>query len=635
MKKWLVIVVIALVVLIGAAVTSLWLLPVKHKTTLVNHLLEPYQLSVERVDYTPPYQLQVEGLRSIEYDLYLPSATVWLNPSLVHNRQIIIDSVLIEGIQLNDRQQLRSLPVFNPRFLEQVKFHQLALKHVDIDFSGWILRDASLQIAEPTWRHQHQWLPYGDIQFQADQVYIEGEALNNALLHVVHQPEKSTVYGASFEWNEARFSGQAERLNDQWSLANVTINQLNLDLSEEDSMSHFSQLIEGFEINYINSLDLINSQIITKIAQAENLNLSIESIQLDQPLSNQQQGYLSFDADLLVIDDLSFVSPRSRVNFSPQLIEIEEWDSDLWQGRVQVSGLWSPVDLKLNKLHISGIKLLEQTEQAANELISKFNKVRNLSIKDLAVSRSQLVQVEQAPFWQLSGLNIRGSDMVLKQDGAWGLWQGQTELSVNSASFDTIIATQGIVELATIDQKMQLKRLFIPLEQGYLDASGTRHLTERNQPWQLDFTIDGLPFSALEPFTKLPFDVEGLLDIQGDLKGLSSDWELLRYSIDGHIDAGLRSGRFQHHASVDGQDKTLEQDFELDGFYANFNRGRMSFDTKQLSGPNLSGQFRGLYDWVEPKATSVLLELAIECEQWQIDLLSGDTQIEAICHEAN
>ncbi|QIA64508.1 AsmA family protein [Vibrio astriarenae] len=633
MKKWLAIVVITLLLLVATSIAVLWWLPVEQKTRLVNAFLEPYQLSVERVDYTPPYKLQVEGLSSEKNDLYLPSATVWLNPGIIYDNQIIIDSVLIEGVQLNDQQHLRSLPVFNSTFLEHIKFHQLALQHVDMELDGWILRDASIQIASPRWLSTEQRLPYGDIQFKAEQVYIEGEALDDALLNVVHQPEKSTVYGASFNWNGAKFSGQAELINDFWSLINVTIGQLDIGLEEQQINELHTELLDRFKVNHINSLDLINSQISTEIWQVENLNLSIEEIQLDREIWQQDRGYFSFDADSISYGDFSFIAPKAKVNLAPNQLEIEEWDSDLWQGRLQVSGLWTPASLKLKKLHMSGVKLLDDTLQQLQEMRNKSNLFREITIDDLIIARSQILQVESEPFWQASGVNAKGAQLIVKRAEQWGLWQGELELSINSASYDDIITTQGIIETHVDKNEWRLNRLFIPLEHGYVDATGVRQLSGDSLPWQLDFTVDSLPIDTFNQFDWLPFELSGLLDMQGDLKGLSKTNEILRYSMDGHIDIGMREAALVHHTEKDGNSQTTIQPFEMSGLYSTFNRGVVKFATKRLVGTHSKGDFSGEYDWVDPKDEPLWIQFNGECEQWWVDVLSGETREVSGCDE--
>ncbi|KOO10394.1 hypothetical protein AKJ18_34480, partial [Vibrio xuii] len=105
-------------------------------------------------------------------------------------------------------------------------------------------------------------------------------------------------------------------------------------------------------------------------------------------------------------------------------------------------GLVSPSTVHLKSLKLSGIKWLENT----SDLIHFFqhSALNELSISELTVNNGQLIQVEQKPYWQLSGLNIDGEQLSLIQNGQWSLFSGEVEISANSASWDKWITTQAI-----------------------------------------------------------------------------------------------------------------------------------------------------------------------------------------------
>ncbi|MDE1017380.1 AsmA family protein, partial [Escherichia coli] len=76
------------------------------------------------------------------------------------------------------------------------------------------------------WRAHEQLLPYGELQLSADQFYWDGEAFDKVLIDADYTTNDSTVYGASFKWRGANFSGQAEQFDSGWSLINTTISHL-------------------------------------------------------------------------------------------------------------------------------------------------------------------------------------------------------------------------------------------------------------------------------------------------------------------------------------------------------------------------------------------------------------------------
>lgn len=133
------------------------------------------------------------------------------------------------------------------------------------------------------------------IQLAADQITIDGEAFNQVLVDANYQAQDSTVYGFSFNWRNSPISGQAEQYPQGWSLINVTLSRLNLNLDEWRHHSLWQKIAPS--IYYINSLDLLNSQLTLNGVAWENLNLSVEDYDLRHSLWQQQQAYLSLNAD--------------------------------------------------------------------------------------------------------------------------------------------------------------------------------------------------------------------------------------------------------------------------------------------------------------------------------------------------
>ena len=215
---------------------------------------------------------------------------MWLDTTPIQKGKLTFNSVLIEGATLTSND-------LNRHFLQDLKIHQLAFKHSDISGDGWSTRDADLQILHPTWESDKQELPYGDLQLRTDQLYIHGTALNKFFINMKNQKYNSTVLASSFEWLGAAISGQAEQYKNQWSLVNVTVKNLNL--GKEDSIADLISSAQtlNLPIDHINSLDFINSSFYYEDWQIQHLDASLENIALNQPLWQQSDGYLSFNAE--------------------------------------------------------------------------------------------------------------------------------------------------------------------------------------------------------------------------------------------------------------------------------------------------------------------------------------------------
>ncbi|KOO09926.1 hypothetical protein AKJ18_36875, partial [Vibrio xuii] len=92
-------------------------------------------------------------------------------------------------------------------------------------------------------------------------------------------------------------------------------------------------------VTHINSLDILESSFEFAGWHFDKLDASLENIALTRSVWQQQQGYLSFDADSATREQLQFTSPTAKLGFTPQGVSFDEFDADFKQGRLQLSGL--------------------------------------------------------------------------------------------------------------------------------------------------------------------------------------------------------------------------------------------------------------------------------------------------------
>ena len=475
---------------------------------LVNRLT-PYTLSTSNVEYTSLYQLTLDDvlLTGDSLQLRLPKLTLWFGSMPIQKGKLTFDSILIEGATLASND-------ISHHFLQGLKIHQLAFKHSDISGDGWSARDADLQISQPIWEDDEQQLPYGNIQLRTDQLYIHGTALNDFFLNMRSQKYNSTVLASSFEWQGAAISGQAEQYKNQWSLVNVTVKDLNL--GKEDSITNLINSTKALNlpIDHINSLDLINSSFYYQEWQVEHLDASFENIALNQPLWQQSDGYLSFNAEKISFENIDFISPQAKLKLHENTMTLAELDTDIKEGRLQMKGTFSPNHVHLTQLSILGVKWLDNTNHIVMSISDIISPLISLNIDQLEVKNSQFIQVIEKPYWQVTGLGIEGSQLSLIKNKRIGLWSGKLELSANSASVDNLISNQAQVKLEANNGVLKLNRAFIPLEKGYIEANGQWNRQIVSEPWQLTLYADGIPLNHYNIERALPIRFTGLAEAQ-------------------------------------------------------------------------------------------------------------------------
>ncbi|MEZ8825362.1 AsmA family protein [Vibrio amylolyticus] len=648
MKK-LLIVPLILTLILASLIASLYAISqTRYSTPLGNYLLNNSAINrlinghvhVEKFTFNAPFHLSLEGvqyqsnqdLTPAQQDnetegLYIPKVELWLNQGLYQDGKWLVDSLLIDGLSLQELS-----PSFD--WQERISIHQIALNNFDLSTDSIVARGINIQIKEPLWQNETQLIPFGNIQLSAAQLYYQGEALDNLLVDANYKKKDSTIFGASFEWRGADISGQAEQYDHGWSLINVTLNKLDLNDREtiESLAKDWNPVLS--KVSHINSLDILNSHFSIGEFQATSLDASMENIALYSEPSDLQQhwlwrqkdSYLSFNAESVNILDQQFVSPIAKLQLTPHNITVTELDSDYLQGRVQMSGHITPTSTQLNWLRASGVKLTESPQETL-ALLSRFIDTQDaISIKQLDILSSQVIQIERPPFWQLSGVNISGSNLELKRNQTLGLWNGEIELSANSLSFDDVIATQAVINSHASDGAWELERLFVPLEHGYLDASGFWQLGSLSRPWQLVAHGDGLPLSMINKLTNLPIQFEGLMEFEVSAMGLSGNQEMLAHSLDGTLQANTRDADFTYskpNGYGSAQIQTQVIPFSLNSLEVHSDRGRMTVTKGKLESPDMTGVIQGDIDLVVAEEGELTLTTELECQQLVVDLLKG------------
>ncbi|EJL6589750.1 AsmA family protein [Vibrio cholerae] len=558
--------------------------------------LWPETLRFAKIEYLYPFKLRLSGVQiASEPTIELQQMDLWLNPYGLLEQQLEIDSVLIDGANL-----AHGLPAFT--LPESVHLNQLALHNIDWADQGIIARGVSLQIKQPVWDSPQQQLPYGKIQLAADQITIDGEAFNQVLVDANYQAQDSTVYGFSFNWRNSPISGQAEQYPQGWSLINVTLSRLNLNLDEWRHHSLWQKIAPS--IYHINSLDLLNSQLTLNGVVWENLNLSMEDYDLRHSLWQQQQAYLSLNADSAQWLATQWVEPSAELTLTPQGIELDG-HSQVWQGDVQVKGHITETSLNLAQLTITGVKWIAEQPQDLLPFSQPLPAWQNLQIEHLDINNLQMIQTVNRPFWQASGLNADGKNLQWVKESQWGFWQGQLSVTANSASYAGVLSTQGVLNMRSEQGVWQLTRAFLPLERGYVEAHAKWDLTSLSAPWQLSLDADSLPIGPLQSWFKLPFGLEALADISLTAQGIAGDRTMLAHSLDGQLQLNLRQGLL----SLRSDNTLIIQPFELDDLAVSADRGRITITPTPLRGPNLNAQLGGSTDLLEP-----------EQGQWQLTI---------------
>ena len=609
MKTALRILILLLVLLIAIPATVIALLTTSYANQtwafISEHLNLPIQ--AEKVYYDFPYHLTAQGIRTnSEHISSIEQVDVWLNPDVRRDGKWIVDSLLINGVSLK-----QGLPDFAN--LESVQFHQVAIKHLDYANKQLVINGLNVQIQSPNWQNNSYVLPYGEIQLSAAQIYWNGEAFDNVLLDMDYRPENSTLYGTSFKWRDSLISGQGEQYPQGWSLVNVTVDKLKMNNAQLQSLLAKPWNAIPFKINHINSLDLLNADIEWGDWHWQNLELSLEDASL--PLSLwQTQAQISLQADSVSFQEQTAIEPRLSAVMTPSQIELKELYLDWQQGRVQISGQFQPTQWQIDNASIYGLKWAMKPDESSDWWQAATKALNEVTINQLDIEHSQIIQISRQPYWQVSGLNLEGRQLALKRLGNhWAVWNGNLDVSVVNASYDQVIASHAALSTQSDNGLWQLTRLFAPLEQGYIEGYGQIDVSTTSQPWTLNINADGIPLRLFHSYLPKVLTVEGLSDLNLDLQGLAGDRNMLAYSLTGDIEANFRDTMLLSQA-----DQSLKS-LTFSPVRLQARRGEVSIQPITISGSAIKGKITGAFDLANNPLSGLEYQLEEQC-----GVISGD-----------
>ncbi|EOG5906963.1 AsmA family protein [Vibrio vulnificus] len=625
MKKALISVALLLIVIALITISILVSLQTRYASQVFNQLSQFSGLGMqaESVHYQYPDHFSFKNVSFTHNDVsYVEQLEIWLSPELYANGHVQVASVLLDGLSLQTGLS-RSPKTFIP---STVQIHQLAISNLDYADNQLSARGIKFQVKQPQWQRSDQFIPFGEIQFSAEQLYWQGEAFNQPLLDIDYKPQDSTLYGLSLSWRGAKVSGQAEQYPQGWSLVNVTVE--GLDLSQQQLTSILAKPWERFgsQITHINSLDILRSSLALEDYRLINFELSSENLTLPFSLWQQQQGLISFSAESVQDQHNVWVEPRIKLTLDPNTINVEEASAQWQQGNLLFSGTIKPDAIALDQLMVNNVKWAAEQPGEGAWLWQWLENASYVSVERLNIERSQFIQLIRQPYWQLSGLNIDGEKLRLKQEQQLGLWQGKLRATAANASYQDILSSHPLVEMHSDDGLWQLDRLFAPLKQGYIEAYGQLQLNSLSKPWQATLNADGLPMGLLLSQLPLPFDLNAISSIDVSATGLGGDWAMFSHSLTGGIHARL-------HEAYTPFDEGNILPLQVSEISLSMERGKLTLAPVKLQGPDIEGTIGGASDLTAPEQGGIRYQVKMGCQQLSGDMMSDEHQRVNQCPE--
>ncbi len=541
---------------------------------------------IGQVTYTAPNHLTLNNV-ILNNDVPIKRIDVWptLYPKQLSKPEF--DALLLNGFVINSDQKL-------PLPLQKWNIHQLSLNDVSLQLGEWQAKHTDIQWINPEWQPHSIW-PYGTFQIHTRQLNWQHEQFLNLLVNGDIRPAQSQLNGLSFKWNNASIQARAfkDATDDQWVVNELTLE--NLQISGSDFSPERRDKLLGLTayIKKIDRADLLRGQIEWNSATFNNLELSVTNLDINQSLLWQQNDtHLSLKAEGIEDQGILWVEPNLKLELNDQSVDIQDLNTELSGGDIYFSALLQPAQAQIRKLDIIGVRhSIEERLPHYDSLLSYLQQLEKLQVDKLSIHNGQLIQLANQPYWQLSGINLDLNQASLIDKKQWGLWNGRFYASVNSLSYDKVLATQAIAEMQSDGTRWDLSRFFMPFSVGYINAKGEWLFGSAGKPWKLDAETDSLPLKLFDSWP-LPLKIQGLLDLRLTAHGLSGDETILRHTLSGALDASIRQGS----VALPDADATVNQPFSLEGLHINANNGMLEANDAIAQGPEFYGTLHGGLD---------------------------------------
>lgn len=551
---------------------------------LFSHWIHP-NAHVEQVTYTAPNHFKFEQV-VLKNDNQIESVDAWLSIIPHQLKQLEFDALLVSGMALTN-DGLSALPI------RKWKTKQLSLDNVSLTINQWHAEKADVQWINPIWK-DNQILPDSQFQAHANTLIWDNQLqINDVLINGEYSTSELNLSGLSFKWNEARVEAQAKKTGDKWVIEDITIENLSIQdhLLTPELQTKIGQWTKS--IDSVERFDLLRGQIQWGSTTFDNLELSATHLFPNQSLLWQQRDTaISLQADSIVDQDVLWTQPNIKLTLNPNSIDINDMSVGLSGGDIYLSAHFEPAIAEIHKLDIIAVKhAIEQEQPQYPNLIDYFQHLDLLYIEKLRVLNGQFIQLVKPPYWQLSGVNLEFIDSELIKDHKWGLWQGNVSASANNLSYDSVLATQAIIEMNSNGQQWNMPRLFIPFSIGYVSAQGKWQFGKNGKPWNIDIEADSLPLKLFKSWS-LPLNVGGLLDVQLSANGLSGDETILRHTLSGSLDTSLRNGTFE----LSRDELMVTPSFHVENWQLKAKNGMITSSRAKVVGKEFYGVIQGEYD---------------------------------------
>ncbi|MGL5758083.1 AsmA family protein, partial [Plesiomonas sp.] len=602
----------------------------------------PYQLSLTGIQHSPlsPNQIRLTEVRLAQQGTALLDArqvTLTLNlRTLLHPLQW--QKILLQEGELRLPALLK--PASGPfLYAQQLQLDNMAISSrvADIPLTAHPVNGG----ITPFNPDQQSFL--GDnarFELSSPQFDLGELTLNNLFLQGRWQQGKLSIDDFGADTLQGQITAAAERSTQgTWKINALRLTRLRLqDNRLPGLLSRYWQILPPLTLQ---RADIVGARVEGNDWSVNDLDLSLNNLQIGQGTWSSHDGQLSMNALDLVRGDLHLREPALRLSFTPDGITIDDFSTRFENGLINGHGSWRAADqtLQWDQLGISGIEYSIPATWAqwlTHPLPAVFSQI---NILKLELNNNLLVDTNPLRPFQFTALNANGNNLQLVQQQRWGLWRGSLRASARESTVNKVDMRNIAVDLQADNGAITLRDFSAFTGKGLLEGSGTL-LQRDNWPASLQLSGQQIALDSLQQWGWKTLPLRGIgnlsLNLQADLLTADS----LRQSLSGELqltaDQALLRGvnapglwsQAQHspipnqwieQATLEGQ-QTLLRNLKL---HLQAEKGRIQIQNAAFSGEQLQGWISGSYPLtapsfnptVEPYRLQLQLDNRVNCQR--------------------
>lgn len=350
------------------------------------------------------------------------------------------------------------------------------------------------------------WQPHaGDVlganasfQASAESMTLNGLALSNTLIQGKTSDRQLIINNFGADVARGSVTGSAQRdTQGKWNVSALRLNDIRL--QTDKSLSAFLQPLRELPPIYFSRVDVTDARLQGPDWAVTDLDLVLKKLTIDHGDWQSEDGSLALNADNFINGQLTLNDPLLNLDFSPQGVTDARFSSRWVNGLVRAQGNWQRQtrQLTLDELVLAGLEYTlpeNWRDRWISTLPAWLDSVR---VKKLGGSRNLIIDVNpQYPF-QITALDITGSDLLLARNHQWGIWQGALNLNAAEATFNRTDVRHPSLTLSANDHQISVTEMSAFAEKGMLEGLATLDQTPARQ---LSLTLNGrgVPANVLQ-----------------------------------------------------------------------------------------------------------------------------------------